>query len=377
MKFIKEIEHLEGVKVLVRVDFNVPIKNGIVTEDLRIRSALGTIDFLTSKGAKVILISHIEVLDGEDNSLKPIAERLIDLGEKVDFIPNIREAYDFIENHMKNGECILLENLRKFDGEKTNEEKFAKELASLGDIFVNEAFPACHREHASIVSVPKYLPSYAGLQLEKEIANLSLAFNPAHPFLFILGGAKFETKLSLLERFITVADKIFIGGALANDFFKAKGYEIGHSVVSKGNFDLSPFIGNTKIMIPTDVMTEKGEYKALDGLDKDDKIVDIGPKTLALLEAEVNIAKFVLWNGPLGIYEKGFDGPSIELAKTMANLSSSGATSIVGGGDTIATIESQNIQDKFTFLSTGGGAMLEFLAKGSLPGIDALNNSDK
>lgn len=377
MKTVRDIEHLEGVRVLMRVDFNVPIKNGIVTEDLRIRSALPTIDFLTSRGAKVILISHIEVLDGEDNSLKPLVKRLIDLGEKVDFISNIHEAYDFIENKMKNGECILLENLRKFEGEKTNDQKFAKELASLGDIFVNEAFPACHREHASIVSVPKYLPSYAGLQLEKEITNLSLAFNPVHPFFFILGGAKFETKLSLLERFIRIADTIFIGGALANDFFKAKGYEIGHSVISKGDFDLSPFIGNTKIMIPTDITTEKGEYKVSDALNSDDKIVDIGPKTLALLEAEVNIAKFILWNGPLGIYEKGFDGPSIELAKTISNASSSGAMSIIGGGDTIATIESQNIQDKFTFLSTGGGAMLEFLAKGSLPGIDAINNSSK
>ncbi len=377
MKTIKNIEHLKGVKALVRVDFNVPVANGVVTDDFRMRTALPTIDFLTGKGAKVILVSHMESKDGGNPSLEPVVIHLKKLGRAVSFVKHFKVANEFIENEQKDGECVLLENLRIFEGEKANDDKFARELASLGDVFVNEAFSACHREHASIVGVPKYLPSYAGLQLEKEVENLSRAFNPTHPFLLILGGAKFETKLPLLEKFINIADSMFVGGALAHDFFKAKGFNIGKSISFEDRVDLSGYLNNPKVEVPIDVVTDDRETKASDSLNDDDTIADAGTKTAELLKNKVSTAHFILWNGPLGVYEDGFKNATLELAKMIAERTESGnATSIVGGGDTIAAIEELNLQNKFTFISTGGGAMLEFLAKGSLPGIEALEDSD-
>lgn len=376
MKSVKNIEHLKGVKALVRVDFNIPVANSAVTDDYRIRAALPTIDFLTAKGAKVILISHMESKDGGNPSLEPVANHLKKLGRSVLFVKNFKVANEYVENGLKDGKCVLLENLRIFEGEKANDDKFARELASLGDLFVNEAFSACHRKHASIVGVPKYLPSYAGLQLEKEVENLSRAFNPPHPFLLVLGGAKFETKLPLLEKFANTTDSIFVGGALAHDFFKVKGFNIGKSTSSESRVDLSGYLNNPKVEIPIDVVTDGGETKASDSLSDNDTIADAGAKTIELLKEKVSTARFILWNGPLGVYEDGFKNATIELARMIAESTVNGnTTSIVGGGDTIAAIEELNLQDKFTFISTGGGAMLEFLAKGSLPGIEALKDS--
>jgi phosphoglycerate kinase len=361
------------VKVLLRAGFDVPLQNGAVADDTRIKATLPTIDFLRAKGAKIILISHLESIDGGNPSLEPVARRLTELGVPVMFIGKIRTAYDLIESGSAGSDCMLLENLRQFEGEKANDQKFAKELASLADIYVNDAFSVCHREHASIVGVPKFLPSYAGLQLEKEVSNLSRAFDPAHPFLFILGGAKFETKLPVIERFFDVADFIFVGGALANDFFKAKGYETGLSVLSKMDFDFKKFLGSPKLLLPVDVVTEKHGSKASNGLSADDKIADAGEGTMAMLEDKVNAARFILWNGPLGIYENGYKGPTLELAKMIGETTARGATTVVGGGDTLAAIDTLGTADKFTFISTGGGAMLDFLAKGTLPGIEALS----
>ncbi len=398
MKTLKDIEYLQGVRVLVRADFNVPIKNGVVVEDFRIKAELPTIDFLVRKGAKVILMSHLESIDGINPSLAPIADRLSKLGQEVIFVKDYNKALDIINDKMKNGTCILLENLRFFDGEKKNDTAFAKELASLGDIYVNDAFSVCHREHASVVGLPKLLPSYAGLQLESEIINLAKAFNPAHPFLFILGGAKFDTKLPLLEKFLNIADSIFVGGALSNDLLKSKGYEVGKSLVSRpfgessslpqtpqGGIgrDLSPqageimdvlkrFTNDAKVMLPIDIINEQKIAKPADGLSASDKNMDMGPETLKLLGAAINNAKFILWNGPLGVYEKGFKEGTIELAKMVSEATARGAETIVGGGDTLAAITELGNQEKFSFISTGGGAMLDFLATGTLPGIDAL-----
>ncbi|MDE2233318.1 MAG: phosphoglycerate kinase [Patescibacteria group bacterium] len=374
MRSITEIEYFDGVKILVRADFNVPIKNGAVTDDFRIRTALPTINFLCEKGAKVILMSHLEVKEGEKATLAPVAEVLKKLGREVKFISNIRDANEFIDHELDNGQCVLLENLRLNEGEKKNDRKFAEELASLADIFVNEAFSACHRKHASIVGVPQFLPSYAGFQLEKEVKNLSQAFNPAHPFIFILSGAKFETKLPLLEKFLRIADTVFVGGALANDIFKAKGYETGRSVVSDGSVDLSKYLSNPKLTVPVDVVIENNEIKAPNLLGKDEKIVDAGPATVESLRGKINAAKFILWNGPLGLYEDGFTAATAGVTRIVADHTSENKNvmSIVGGGDTVAAIESLGISDKFTFLSTGGGAMLDFLAQGNLPGIEAL-----
>jgi phosphoglycerate kinase len=392
MKTLNDIEHLKGVKVLVRVDWNVPIKNGAVADDMRIKAAMPTIDFLRAKGAKIIFISHLESNDGSIPSLQPVADYLkTKLGLPVMFVKNIRAANDLIENELPDSGCMMLENLRSFDGEKSDDQKFARELASLADIFVNEAFSVCHREHASIVSLPKFLPSYAGLELEKEIANLSKAFNPAHPFLFILGGAKFETKLPLLSKFMDIADTVFVGGALASDFFKAKGYEVGKSLVSDlGDSsghpsaggaemanDLKKYADNPKLLLPIDVTLKDKTVKSPDSLDPADAIADSGPKTVAMLQEKVNREKFILWNGPLGMYEDGYRQPTLDLARMIGEASAHGAETIVGGGDTLAAIASLGISDKFSFVSTAGGAMLDFLAKGTLPGIEALNDSQE
>lgn len=375
MKTIKDIEFLDGVKVLVRVDFNVPIKNGVVVDDFRIRSPFPTIEYLQSRGAKVILIGHLESNEASDNTFKPVVQHLNNkLGKKIGFVANIRNASSYIENEMQNGDCVLLENLRFDEGEKKNDPKFVQALASLGDIYINDAFSVCHRNHASVVGLPGLMPSYAGFQVEKEVANLSKAFTPSRPFLFVLGGAKFETKLPLLEKFISIADHVFVGGALATDFFKLKGYETGVSITSKGEFGLEKFLNNSKILLPVDVRTEDGQVKACDALAKTDNILDCGPKTVDLLREAVKNSNMVLWNGPLGVYEQGFKESTLQLAKIIAENHARGIEALVGGGDTIAAIAENNDQERFSFVSTGGGAMLDFLANGSLPGIDALEN---
>lgn len=374
MKTLKDIEFLEGVRVLVRVDFNVPIKNGIVMDDFRIKSAFPTIDFLREKGAKVILIGHLEANTPSENTFRSVAEHMNKLGKEVTFVSNPRNASTIIENEMKNGDCILLENLRHDEGEKKNDPAFAKALASLADIYVNDAFSVSHRPHASVVSVPSLIPSYAGFQLEKEISNLSKAFNPAHPFLFILGGAKFETKLPLLEKFMKTADSVFVGGALATDIFKTKGYEVGVSLVSKGDFDLAKYASESKLILPLDIITQEGVEKSADSLLSSDNSMDCGKKTIALLQEKVNEAKFILWNGPLGIYEKGYKASTLALAKMIANRFGTDIESMVGGGDTLAAIAENHDEGKFTFVSTAGGAMLDFLANETLVGIEALQS---
>lgn len=336
MKFLSSAKlKLAGKKVILRADFNVPIKNGKVTDDFRIKKTLPTINFLIKKGAKIIIISHLT--DGKNKSLAPVAE--------------------YLSKQVK-GDVVLLENIRNYPGEEKNDKNFAKKLAKLGDIYVNDAFSASHRNHASIVGVPKYLPSYAGLLFEEEFKNLSHAFKPNHPFLLILGGVKFGNKLGVLEKFSKRADKIFIGGALANSFFWEKKIEIGKSVLDK-KVNIKKFLRNPNIVLPIDVKKKNGA------------ILDIGPLAIKELELLIKNAKFILWNGPMGNFEmKGFEKGTVAVAKAVAK---SKAKSVIGGGDTIAAIDKAKIPlSKFSFISTAGGAMLEFLAKGSLPGIRAL-----
>ena len=381
MKTLRDIGSLERVKTLVRADFNVPIKNGMVVDDYRIRKTLPTIQLLSKKGAIVILISHLES-EEDKPSLVPVVIQLKKLGVEAIFIKDFKAAHEIADNAAP-GSVFLLENIRFFDGEKKNDPKFSKELASLADIYVNEAFSVSHREHASVVGLPKLMPSYVGIQFEKEIAELSRAFDPAHPFLFILGGAKFDTKLPLLKKFMNSADRVFVGGALANDFYKAKGYEVGTSLLSDGAVGgafsqaISSYLDDPKLMLPIDIVTQNKETKAADSLDATDAVRDAGTETVSALKERVGSAKFILWNGPLGHYEDGFCQPTIELAKMVGDATeSAGAVSIVGGGDTLAAIAELGIEDSFTFVSTGGGAMLDFLAKGTLPGIEALEKSE-
>jgi len=372
MKTLRDIDNLRGVKVFLRTAFDVPIKDGVVVDDFRIKSALPTIEYLRSRGAKIILASHVEVQEGEKASLEPVVRVLRKLGVPVIFIKDYKKAFNIIDRELKDGECVLLENLREWVGEKKNDKKFARELASLADIYVNDAFSVCHREHASIVGVPQFISSYAGLQLEKEVLNLSKAFNPVHPFLFILGGAKFETKMPLVHKFLSSADIIFIGGALANDLLKAEGYEVGQSLLSKNNLDLSTLLNNPKILIPTDIVNQESQEKEADCLISTDRIMDMGSESLKILEQKISEAKFILWNGPMGLYEDGYTGPTLDIATMISRTTERGVITIVGGGDTIAAIATLNLYDKFTFVSTAGGAMLEFLAKGTLPGVEVL-----
>jgi len=403
MKTIKDIQVLKEVRVLVRADFNVPVKNGVVVDDFRIRKTLPTLEYLKKAGARTILISHIENNESSTPSadpaaktgeptLAPIIPVLKKLGIECDFVAKYSGALA-ASQALTDGQFVLLENLRVNPGEKKNDPKFAQELATLADIYINDAFSVSHRAHASIVAITQFLPSYAGFLLESEVTNLSAAFHPERPFFFILGGAKFDTKVPLIEKFIQTADIVFVGGALANNFFKEKGWPLGTSLVSPQDFNLKRFFDNPKLLLPLDVVVQNsvGEkiVKTPDKLAADDTIMDAGPETVALLKKTIAGAKQILWNGPLGAYEKGFKQPTIDLAMAVAdatknsvssgNSGNSGAKTIVGGADTLATIaeigekNGESIEKEFTFVSTGGGAMLDFLANETLPGIDALN----
>lgn len=369
MKTLKDIGDVVGKRALVRVDFNVPVEDGVVKDDFRIKAALPTIELLRKSGAKVCLIAHCEAnTEGGECSLRPAFEVLSKSVPAV-FAKTIEEAKKLSETN----EVVLLENLRTNPGEKANDETFAEELAALGDFYVNDAFSVCHRAHASVVGVPKFLPSYAGLQLEKEVSELSKAFNPARPFVFVLGGAKFETKLPLIKKFMDKADVVCVGGALANDVLKAQGKNIGMSRVAKGDVDLSAVISSSKLMTVHDVVVKTGTgesvTKKVDEIAQDDAAMDIGQETLNMWEEKIRDAAFVLWNGPLGNFEGGFDKGTLALAQAIA---SSDAESIVGGGDTLAAIKKLNLESGFSFISTGGGATLDFLANETLVGIEAL-----
>ena len=348
----------------------MPIKNGKISDDFRIKKALPTIKFLQKKGARIILITHLG--DGGE-SLLPIA-KILNKYIKAKFVPEVigPRVVKTVEK-MKNGEVIMLENLRNNTGENDCNKIFALNLAKLADIYVNEAFPVDHREAASIVLLPKLLPSYAGFQLSLEVRNLSRAFkNPKKPFLFILGGAKFSTKIPLVKKFLRLADRVFVGGALANDFIKAEGNEVGRSLVDEVKYDIKKFLTNKKLILPVDVLV-KNDGKLIDKkvneIKKNEIILDLGSQSIKNLEPIIKKAKLILWNGPLGKYEFGGGMSTKKILKLVAH---SKAESIIGGGDTVVLITEAKLEKKFSFVSTGGGAMLEFLASGTLPGIKAL-----
>ena len=369
MKSVKNLKNIRGKRVIVRADFNVPIEGGKILDATRIRVAVPTIDMLRKKGAKVILISHI----GRDpqESLAPVA-RALKKYIPVTFIPDlIGTKATAAVRAMKNGDVILLENLRGNAGEKAGDKKFARSLAGLGDIYVNEAFPVSHRTDASIFLLPKLLPAYAGLQLEREVKELSRVLKPKRPFLFILGGAKIETKLPILKRYLKEADHVFIGGVLANNFFKAQGHEIGVSKYDEGA-SVTALLKNKKLIIPHTVVVDRAGKKktvATAEVKKTDSILDIGFPSIEMLAPIIRSAKLILWNGPMGYYEGGYVEGTEEL---LALLSHASGDTIIGGGDTAVLVERKKLAKKFTFVSTGGGATLDFLAKGTLAGIQAL-----
>lgn len=376
MRNIKQIKNIKGKLVLIRVDFNVPIKDGKVQDNFRIKKALPTIEFLQKKGAKVILITH---LGKGGESLAPVA-KVLNKFVKVSFMPEVvGEKVTKKVSEMKNGEVVLLENLRNNPGEQLSDKNFAKSLASLADIYVNEAFPVSHRSDASIVLLPKLLPGYAGLQLELEVKNLSKAIkNPKHPFLFILGGAKFSTKMPLIKKYLKLADYVFIGGALLDDFLKAEGYEVGKSLVDDASYGIEKILKNNlpaqagKLILPIDVVVKDGDKlinKKVSEVTKSETILDIGSESIKMIEPYIKKSKLILWNGPLGKYEAIGGGATKKILKLVAV---SKAESIIGGGDTVALVSQNNMEKDFSFVSTGGGATLDFLVNGTLPGIKAL-----
>ena len=370
---IQKVKSLRGKKVLLRSDLNVSFIDGEIGSKFRLNRALETIKFLNKEGAKIILISHI----GKDEtiSLKPVYEFLKDDME-VNFIDGVlgQETLVAVES-MNDGDIVMLENLRRDDGEISNDKNFAEKLSSLADIYVNDAFSASHREHASIVGVPQFLPSYAGILFQEEVEELSKALEPQHPSILVLGGAKIETKLPLIRKFLNIYDKVFVGGVLANTFFKEKGCDVGMSVVDGGGVDIKDLLTNNKLVFPVDVVVKNEEgsvVKKPSEVSGQEKIVDEGPETVEKIGQIIKNCKMVVWNGPLGEYERGFADQTKSLAKL---ISDSGAYSIVGGGDTITAIEELGIMDKISFTSTGGGAMLIFLLNGTLPGIEILQKS--
>ncbi len=378
MKYIDELgkEELEGKRVLLRLDLNVPIHEGEIEDTTRLDRIIPTVDFLREKNAQIIILSHLENKEGENESLLLVWDYLKGFFP-VEFCPTYftPEALEKVLE-LKDKGVLMFENIRLNPGEKENDQDFAKKLSQMGDIYVNDSFGVNHRKHASLTTLPYLMPHYGGLLLKEEIQNLSKAFSPVSPFLFILGGAKFDTKLPLLKKYLEKADTVFVGGALANDIFKAKGFEVGTSLVSSGNISLEEIVTNPKLMIPVDVTVtdSKGKvsFKKPEEVEAEDCIVDVGPETIQALKAVIENTKTIVWNGPLGNYEAGFKDKTEALAEIIADASKDGTESIVGGGDTVASIKTLGLEHKFTFVSTGGGAMLEYLESETLPVLEAL-----
>ena len=367
---LKDVTELKGKKVLLRVSVNAPIRDGVVTSQFRLLRILPTINYLREQGAKTVIIGHI----GRDktDSLKPIYEAMSEMVEMEWCGGLLGTDVTARVEALEDGEILMLENLRQDEREVVNDADFTKELAQLADLYVNEDFAASHREHSSIVGLPKLLPAYFGFNFLSEVKELEGAIDPESPSVFILGGAKFQTKLPLVDMYANKYSQVFIGGALANDIFKAKGFEIGKSLVSDIDLRDHSILNHLNIMVPTDV-TVQGDngvrVTSPEQVQSTEKIVDAGPETIKAWAEYLKTAKTILWNGPLGIYEAGFNKETESLTKEIAKVS---GHSIVGAGDTIASIEALCLQDGFDFLSTGGGAMLDFLENGTLPAIEAV-----
>lgn len=368
--FKLKARQLKGKRVLLRLDLNVPILQGRIADRYRIERALPTIHFLKNAGAKTIIVSH---LGRRGDSLKPVAQEL-NKSFDVGFVPVSITKVPSVLRDMQEGGVVLLENIRRDEGEEKGSLTLAKHLAALGDMYVNDAFAVSHRKHASVYQVPKLLPHYAGPLIIEEVRELSRAFKPKRPFALVLGGAKFETKVPVLKRFIHLADKIFVVGAIAHVFYQALGYELGKSLIDK-NISAHSYLKalkSGKIMIPSDVLVSNGssvEVKKASELTHGDSIVDIGPAGLEEVRQGLKGTHMILWNGPSGNYEAGYGEGTSALARMIAKTK---AHSIVGGGDTLAAIQKLGNGNKFSFVSTGGGAMLDFLADGTLVGLKAL-----
>jgi phosphoglycerate kinase len=382
--------NVAGKRVLVRVDLNVPIANGIVTDATRIERIIPTLGELLDKNAAVILLAHFDRPQGKvipEMSLRPVALTLEKmLGRPVKFVFTDWRSEPSID--VKPGQCVLLENTRYHPGEEKNDQAFSRLLASLGDVFVNDAFSAAHRAHSSTEGVARFIPALAGRAMEAELRALELALgNPARPLVAVVGGAKISTKLELLGNIAGTANAIVIGGAMANTFLAAQGHPVGKSLCEHDLARTARDIIETAkakpctILLPIDVVVAK-EFKAespsrtagLDDVAPDDMILDVGPRTVAAIKQAFDDARTLVWNGPLGAFELSpFDAATVACAKHAANLTKSGRlASIAGGGDTVSALNHAGVADDFTYISAAGGAFLEWLEGKSLPGVKAL-----
>lgn len=360
---------LTGTYVIIRSSFNIPLENGKPRNLFRLLRALPTLTYLREAGARTIIISHIG--RKEDETLRPIYDVLrehvpVTWGGSI-----TAPAFAALRDGMQDGDIVLCENLRQDPREEANDEALASLIAGYGDMYVNDAFAEAHRAHASTAGVAKLLPAYAGVSLQEEVTELTKALVPTHPSLFLLGGAKFETKIPLVEKFVDSYDRVFVGGALLHDIMKAKGYEIGASLVSDVSIVGVPFLESEKLLLPIDVVVvvEGGERatRRLQEVLPTDRIMDAGPETVAMLGQEIAAATTVLWNGPFGNYEAGYVEATEAVARLLAN---SDAFSIVGGGDTVAAIEKLGLNEQFGFVSIGGGAMLSLLEHGTTEALE-------
>lgn len=385
-KTVRDVD-LKGKRVLMRADFNVPLKDGVITDDTRIQAALPTIKYILEQGASLILMSHLGRPKGKtpELTLKPVAEHLEKLlGQKVTMAPDtIGDTVKALADAMQPGDVMVLENTRFYSEEKNNDPDFARQLAELGDIFVNDAFGTAHRAHASTEGVTKYLPSVAGFLIGKEIDFLSRATeNPEHPYIVILGGAKVSDKIAVIKNMLGKADKILIGGGMANTFFKAQGLEMGDSLVEDDVLDTAKALmteAGDVLVLPVDAVVANAfdndanrKVVPVDAVEPGWRILDIGPATIAQYKAILATAKTVAWNGPMGVFEMpNFAVGTFAIAKALAELD---AVTIIGGGDSASAVKKAGVADKVSHVSTGGGASLEFLEGKTLPGIAALDD---
>lgn len=389
-KSIRDID-VKGKKVFVRVDFNVPLENGAITDDTRIRETLPTIKYLIEHGAKIILASHLGRPKGqvvEEMRLTPVAARLSELLGKpvVKADEAIGPDAQAKAAALNEGDVLLLENVRFYEGEEKNDPELAKAFASLADIFVNDAFGAAHRAHASTEGIAHYLPAVSGLLMEKELDVLGKALNnPERPFTAIVGGSKVKDKIDVINKMIEIADNIIIGGGLSYTFFKAQGYEIGQSLCDDSKLDLTKeFVEKAKKLgknfyLPVDVVvsddfsaTANTKIVGIDGIPADWEGIDIGPKTREIYADVIKNSKLVVWNGPMGVFEiEPFSHGTRAVAQACAETS---AYTVIGGGDSAAAAEKFHLADKMDHISTGGGASLEFMEGKALPGVVALND---
>ena len=388
MRTLKEAQ-IKDKTVLLRVDFNVAVEGGKVVEDFRMRATLPTINHLINEGSKkMVIISHFGRPKGERNSeysLEPVARHLSELlgGEEVDFLNVLigEEARNKVSSSPSR--IVMLENLRFHKEEDSNDEDFSKEIASFGDFFVQDAFGVCHRQHASIVGIPRFIDSYAGLLLEKEVTKLSsVVENPKRPMAALIGGAKISTKIGVIKKFLEIADNVCIGGALANAALQARGMAVGKSYVEEDIEDKIKNINftDTHLHLPLDVKLAKDKdassdiiIKAAGNVGDDEMILDIGPDTQELFSNVIHRSKTVIWNGPMGYIEnEAFREGTLRIAQEIAKATDNGVFTVVGGGDTYPILAELKIMDNISFVSTGGGAMLDFLADGTLPGLEVL-----